>query len=276
MASASGVPSPEEQTLNTYLREIRRYTPISRQEEAELAARIRQGDKLALQQLVCANLRFVISVAKKYQNNGLSLMELICEGNVGLIRAGQRFDGTKGFKFISYAVWWVRQAILKALSEQPRAVRIPLNRIAVAQKVEKGVAALAQEHGREPTTEEIAEAIDVRVDDVERALAVIRPHVSLDNPGRPDGRPLVDSIRTEDKAFRETPFEQHFGVCVEDILCLLDHREAEIVIRHFGLDSRPPESLRKIAASFGVSSQRLRQIEKRALRKMRRLHKQLT
>ncbi len=276
MASASGVPSPEEQTLNTYLREIRRYTPISRQEEAELAARIRQGDELALQQLVCANLRFVISVAKKYQNNGLSLMELICEGNVGLIRAGQRFDGTKGFKFISYAVWWVRQAILKALSEQPRAVRIPLNRIAVAQKVEKGVAALAQEHGREPTTEEIAEAIDVRVDDVERALAVIRPHVSLDNPGRPDGRPLVDSIRTEDKAFRETPFEQYFGVRVEDILCLLDHREAEIVIRYFGLDSRPPEPLRKIAASFGVSSQRLRQIEKRALRKMRRLHKRLT
>ena len=269
-ANRAGHMVNEERSLDAYLRDVRGYPRISRSEEVELSERIRRGDEEALEQLVCANLRFVVAVAKKHQNCGLSLPELICEGNVGLVEAGRRFDGTKGFKFISYAVWWIRQSILKALLEQPRVVRIPLNRMGEAQKIEKGAARLEQQYGRAVTAGEIAAGVNMSEERLEQAVLAARPHLSLDSPGHTDGgRPLMDTIPVRDAAFEETPSEQRLGFRVEKILDSLEDREAEVITRYFGLGGREPEPFGQIAASFGLTRERMRQVKEAALDKIR-------
>lgn len=266
----------DDQALEAYLREVRDYPLLTREEEVELARRIKQGDQKALEKLTSSNLRFVISVAKKYQNRGMSLLDLISEGNVGLMEAAYRFDETKGFKFISYAVWWIKQAILKALSEQSRIVRVPLNRVGDAQKVDKRISALCQRYGREPTVEEIAFEAGMSSDDVEKALDISRPHLSLDDPGHQEGgRTLLDTIPQDDDSFQESPFEKRFGISVEETLSILDEREAEIIRRYFGLDNQDPESLKDIGASFGITRERARQLKERALAQLRKVHRKV-
>lgn len=267
--------------LEKYLEDIGESKPLSAAEEQELARRIKDDNKDASMEardkLVRANLRFVVSVAKQYQNQGLPLADLINEGNIGLITAAERFDGTKGFKFISYAVWWIKQAILKALSEQSRIVRVPLNRVGDAQKVDKRVSALCQVYGREPTVEEIADAAEMSPEDVEKALDISRPHLSLDDHGHQEGgRTLLDTIPLEDEAFQESPFERRFGIGVEETLSVLDEREAEIIRRYFGLDNQDPESLKDIGASFGITRERARQLKERALAQLRKVHRKVS
>ncbi|OQB35821.1 MAG: RNA polymerase sigma factor SigA [Candidatus Latescibacteria bacterium ADurb.Bin168] len=274
--NAAGGSKLDDQALEAYLREVRDYVLLTREEEVQLARQIKRGDQKALEKLTSSNLRFVISVAKKYQNRGMSLLDLISEGNVGLMEAAYRFDETKGFKFISYAVWWIKQAILKALSEQSRIVRVPLNRVGDAQKVDKRVSALCQYYGREPTIEEIASSAEMSPEDVEKALDISRPHLSLDDPGHQEGgRTLLDTIPLEDEAFQESPFERRFGIGVEETLSELDEREAEIIRRYFGLDNQDPESLKDIGASFGITRERARQLKERALAQLRKTHKKV-
>ena len=276
-SNATGGSKLDDQALEAYLREVRDYPLLTREEEVELARRIKQGDQKALEKLTSSNLRFVISVAKKYQNRGMSLLDLISEGNVGLMEAAYRFDETKGFKFISYAVWWIKQAILKALSEQSRIVRVPLNRVGDAQKVDKRISALCQRYGREPTVEEIAGEAGMSPEDVEKALDISRPHLSLDDPGHQEGgRTLLDTIPRDDEAFQESPFEKRFGISVEETLSILDEREAEIIRRYFGLDNQDPESLKDIGASFGITRERARQLKERALAQLRKVHRKVS
>jgi RNA polymerase primary sigma factor len=274
--SSSSSSKLDDAALEAYLREVRDYPLLTRGEEVELARKIKHGDLAALDKLTSSNLRFVISVAKKYQNRGMSLLDLISEGNVGLMEAAYRFDETKGFKFISYAVWWIKQAILKALSEQSRIVRVPLNRVGDSQKVEKRVSHLCQHLGREPTIDEIAEAVEMSFEDVEKALDISRPHLSLDDPGHQEGgRTLLDTIPQDDKSFLESQFEKRFGIDLEDTLGSLDEREAEIIRRYFGLDNQDPESLKDIGASFGITRERARQLKERALSQLRKMHRKI-
>lgn len=276
-SNVAGGSKLDDQALEAYLREVRDYGLLTREEEVELARKIKQGDQKSLEKLTSSNLRFVISVAKKYQNRGMSLLDLISEGNVGLMEAAYRFDETKGFKFISYAVWWIKQAILKALSEQSRIVRVPLNRVGDAQKVDKRISALCQRYGREPTVEEIASEAGMSAEDVEKALDISRPHLSLDDPGHQEGgRTLLDTIPQDDDAFQESPFEKRFGISVEETLSVLDEREAEIIRRYFGLDNQDPESLKDIGASFGITRERARQLKERALAQLRKVHRKVS
>jgi RNA polymerase primary sigma factor len=258
-------------SLDQYLKEISQYPLIDRQREAELARGIRKGDPNALDELVRSNLRFVVSVAKKYQNQGVPLSDLINEGNLGLIRAAEKFDETKGIKFISYAVWWIRQAILQALAEQSRVVRVPLNRAGAMHKIGRRSAELLQELGREPTAEEIARDLDLSRDNVAATLAVSRPHLSLDAPMTPgeDNR-LMDylpdriSPRPDDEAHAEA-----FHETLDRLLCSLQEREAKVVRLYFGLDSQEPMTLEEIGDLLDLTRERVRQIKEKALERLR-------
>jgi len=261
----------KESSLDQYLKEISRYPLIDRAEEARLAILIRAGEEDALNKLVRSNLRFVVSVAKKYQNQGVPLSDLINEGNLGLIRAGHKFDESKGIKFISYAVWWIRQAILQALAEQSRIVRVPLNRTGALHRIGRRSSTLLQELGREPTVEEIAEDLDITQEEVERTLAISQSHLSLDAPMTPgeDNR-LLDYLPDQ---YAPGPEDEAFSHAlkntIEEALGTLREREAKILRLYFGLDDQEPMTLEQIGAILGITRERVRQIKKKALVRLR-------
>ena len=262
----------EPDALSEYLEEIRRYPLLSRDEEIALGRRIRKGEDAAIDTLVCSNLRFVVSVAKKYQNQGVSLSDLINEGNLGLIRAAHKFDETKGIKFISYAVWWIRQAILQALAEQSRIVRVPLNRAGTLHRIGKRANALLQELGRDATNAEIAHEMDISEEEVAKTMAISQTHLSLDAPLTPgEDNKLLDYLPD---TIHPTPDEQTFDKAlsesIEDALNHLKEREAKILRLYFGLDGNEPMTLEDIGELLGITRERVRQLKEKALWRLRR------
>lgn len=261
----------DEGSLDQYLRDISIYPLITREEEVRLAQRIRKNDQEALDTLVRANLRFVVSVAKKYQNQGVNLSDLINEGNLGLIRAAHKFDETKGIKFISYAVWWIRQAILQALAEQSRIVRVPLNRAGTLHKIGKRATALLQELGREATHAEIAEGMEITEEEVAKTMAISQTHISLDAPMAPgeDNR-LMDYLPDNESASPdEETFDKALTDSVQEALAGLKERESKILRLYFGLDGSEPMTLEQIGAVLNITRERVRQIKEKALSRLR-------
>ena len=261
----------EDRSLDLYLREIGETPLITAHEEVELAKRIKEGDQIALEKLTKANLRFVVSVAKQYQNQGLSLADLINEGNIGLIKAAKRFDETRGFKFISYAVWWIRQAILQALAEQSRIVRLPLNRVGTLHKIGKISSSLEQEYGREPSPDEIARELELSTVEVSDTLKISNSHLSLDAPfSVSEDNSLMDVLEDE---FQPAPDEallvESLKVEIERALESLNPREAEVVNLYFGLTTEKALTLEEIGARFGLTRERVRQIKEKAIRRLR-------
>lgn len=271
MALGSGSDKVDEGALALYLEDIKNHPLLARAEEAELARRIREGDQLALEKLVRSNLRFVVSVAKKYQNLGMSLPDLICEGNVGLVRAAQKFDETKGVKFISYAVWWIRQAILKALAENSKTFRLPINRATTLNKISKKEAELTQKLGREPKPEEVAEAMEMDVDEVRKLMNVSRKSLSLDAPLFEGEEKTLFSYLSDDDTLdpEEQTFESARQKEIRETLDSLQPREAKIVKLYYGLDGNEPLTLREIGSIFNLSRERIRQIKERAIERLR-------
>ena len=269
-ATAMFVPR-SQQTLDQYLQEIGRLPLLTAEQEVELAVRIREGDEDALHQMVRGNLRFVVSVAKKYQGQGLSLSDLINEGNYGLIKAAQRFDETRGFKFISYAVWWIRQAILQALAEQSRVVRLPLNRVGTISKIRKASARLAQTHRRAPNAAELAEELDLPQHKIEDALRHQARHLSVDAPfGDEDDGSLLDVIADAAAAEPDDAMvSESVRTDIQRALSLLAPREAEITRLYFGIGRESPMTLEEIGAEYELTRERVRQIKEKALRKLR-------
>ena len=271
MAVANRKTTYDEGSLDQYLRDISIYPLITREEEVTLAQRIRQKDQEALDKLVRSNLRFVVSVAKKYQNQGVSLSDLINEGNLGLIRAAHKFDETKGIKFISYAVWWIRQSILQALAEQSRIVRVPLNRAGALHRIGKRASTLLQELGRQPTHLEIAEGLDITEEEVAKTMLISQVHLSLDAPMTPgEDNGLLDYLpdntnRTPD----EQTFEKALSEAIEESLAGLKERESKILRLYFGLDGEDPMTLEDIGTLLGITRERVRQIKEKALLKLR-------
>ena len=261
----------ESQSLDKYLQEIGKVDLLTPDEEVDLAKRIREGDQLALEKLTKANLRFVVSVAKQYQNQGLSLGDLINEGNLGLIKAAQRFDETRGFKFISYAVWWIRQSILQALAEQSRIVRLPLNRVGSLNKISKTFSELEQKFEREPSPDELAEVLEVTTNEVVDTMKISGRHVSMDAPFvqgeenslldvlendaevKPDDGLMNDSLRRE----------------VQRALSTLTQREADVITLYFGLNGEHSMTLEEIGEKFNLTRERVRQIKEKAIRRLR-------
>ncbi len=261
----------EPGSLDQYLRDISIYPLINRVQEVELALRIRENDQEALDTLVRSNLRFVVSVAKKYQNQGVSLSDLINEGNLGLIRAAHKFDETRGIKFISYAVWWIRQAILQALAVQSRIVRVPLNRAGTLHRIGKRASALLQELGREATHVEIAEGMEITEEEVAKTMSISQTHLSLDAPMNPgeDNR-LIDYLPDLNHL---TPDEEVFSKAltqsIHEALGGLKEREAKILRLYFGLDAEEPMTLEEIGAALNITRERVRQIKGKALSRLR-------
>lgn len=258
-------------SLDRYLQEIALYPLIDREEEARLARGIRAGDDESLDKLVRSNLRFVVSVAKRYQNQGVPLSDLINEGNVGLIRAAHRFDESRGIKFISYAVWWIRQAILQALAEQSRIVRVPLNRAGALHRIGRRSAALLQELGREPTAQELAHDMEVSEEEISSTLAISQSYLSLDAPMGPgeDNR-LLDYLPDQ---FSPDPedgaYEEALRETVDGALASLREREAKVLRLYFGLDDQEPMTLEEIGTLLGITRERVRQIKEKALQRLR-------
>jgi len=262
-----------ERSLETYLRDIGRISLLAREQEYELARRIREGDEEAAHDLVRANLRFVVSVAKQYLGQGLSLEDLINEGNIGLMKASGRFDERRGYKFISYAVWWVRQAILQAISDQSRVVRLPQNRSVVMHKVHRVSAALQQELSRQPRPEEIAERAELKIAEVREALQIGQPASCLDEViSHDDGRTVGDTIADPKETARADSklMERSRSEDLRSALDKLPSREAEIVSLYFGLGAEPAMTLEEIGRRFGLTRERIRQLKERALGRLRR------
>ena len=260
-----------KQSIEKYLEEIGNFQPLKPEEEIELARKIRKGDEESLDKLVKANLRFVISVAKEYQGQGLPLSDLISEGNLGLIKAAQRFDETRGFKFISYAVWWIRQSILQALAEQSRVVRLPLNRVGAINKIGRTLEALEKAYGREPSISEVAQKMDMSDWEVADVVKTSARHLSLDEPFKDvDGNSLLDVIKSD----RYDPpdeglMRESLRVEILKVLETLKPREAEIIKLYFGLEGDRPLTLEEIGEHFKLTRERVRQIKEKALRRLR-------
>jgi RNA polymerase primary sigma factor len=261
----------EDRSLDLYLREIGETPLINAAEEVELAKRIRKGDHRALEKLTKANLRFVVSVAKQYQNQGLSLADLINEGNIGLIKAAKRFDETRGFKFISYAVWWIRQAILQALAEQSRIVRLPLNRVGTLHKIGKVSSSLQQDLGREPSPNEIAVKLSLTEGEVSDTLKISNSHLSLDAPfSASEDNSLIDILEDEmQPSPDESLLSESLRVEIDKALDSLTPREAEVINLYFGLNHEKPLTLEEIGARFSLTRERVRQIKEKAIRRLR-------
>jgi RNA polymerase primary sigma factor len=261
----------EDRSLDLYLREIGSTPLIDAEEEVRLARRIKQGDKRALEKLTKANLRFVVSVAKNYQNQGLSLADLINEGNIGLIKAAKRFDETRGFKFISYAVWWIRQAILQALAEQSRIVRLPLNRVGTLHKIGKVSSSLEQAYGRNPSPDEIAKELELSESEVADTLKISNSHLSLDQPfSVSEDNSLIDILEDEyQPGPDEALLDMSLKLEIEKALDTLTPREAEVINLYFGLRSEKALTLEEIGARFNLTRERVRQIKEKAIRRLR-------
>ncbi|HUQ96267.1 MAG TPA: RNA polymerase sigma factor RpoD/SigA [Chitinophagaceae bacterium] len=266
----------ESASLEKYLQEIGKVDLITPEEEVRLATLIKQGDQKALDRLTKANLRFVVSVAKQYQNQGLSLPDLINEGNVGLIKAAQRFDETRGFKFISYAVWWIRQSILQALAEQARIVRLPLNKVGLTNRIQKAFSQLEQEFEREPSAEELADLLDMDLDEVTSSLGINARHVSVDTP-LSDGEDstLLDVLinPNAEKTDGELDHTVGLNIEIERSLRQLTDRQKEVVCYFFGIGVDHPLSLEDIGDRFNLTRERVRQIKDKALTKLRTTQK---
>jgi RNA polymerase primary sigma factor len=270
VASALTRTESDDLSLEIYLKEIRRRDLLTPQDEVRLAKRIRSGDRSALDEMVQANLRFVVSVARQYAGRGLPLADLINEGNVGLIKAAERFDETRGFRFISYAIWWIRQAILQALSEQTRVVRIPVNRAGKASRIDRTAQELVQSLGREPTVEEIAREMEITEDDVVQHQAyTVRP-VSLDAPASDEGETTLGSLLEDDAASPpdRKVVDLDLARDLRDALSILDRREQKIVRDYFGMETGEGITLEQIGKEMGLTRERVRQLKQRAIRKL--------
>ncbi|MEJ0032782.1 MAG: RNA polymerase sigma factor RpoD/SigA [Bacteroidota bacterium] len=267
----------ESQSLDKYLQEIGKVDLITTEAEVELARRIREGDQQALEKLTKANLRFVVSVAKQYQNNGLTLGDLINEGNVGLIKAASRFDETRGFKFISYAVWWIRQSIMQALAEQSRIVRLPLNRVGSLNKITKTFAELEQKFQREPSTEEVAEVIGVSPEEIANDLRNAGRHVSMDAPfSNGEENSLLDVLSDANASNPESEMMvQSLVQEVQRSLSTLTTREADVISLYFGLNQKQAMTLEEIGDKFNLTRERVRQIKEKATRRLRHTSKSM-
>ncbi len=261
----------ESQSLDKYLQEIGKVDLITPDEEIELAIRIRKNDSLALEKLVKANLRFVVSVAKQYQNQGLSLGDLINEGNLGLIKAAKRFDETRGFKFISYAVWWIRQSILQALAEQSRIVRLPLNRVGALNKIGKAYSNLEQEYEREPNAHELAQELDMDISEVSENLKIAGRAVSMDAPfTQGEENRLLDILENDEQPSPDfTLMSESLRSEIERALSTLSEREAEVIKLYFGLNKEHSLTLEEIGEKFNLTRERVRQIKEKAIRRLR-------
>jgi RNA polymerase primary sigma factor len=268
----------ESQSLDKYLQEIGKVDLITAEAEVELAKRIREGDQIALEKLTKANLRFVVSVAKQYQNNGLTLGDLINEGNLGLIKAAKRFDEKRGFKFISYAVWWIRQSIMQALAEQSRIVRLPLNRVGSLSKISKTFSDLEQKFQREPSTEEIAEVIGITNDEVLADLKVSGRHVSVDAPfSQGEDGSLLDVLSDVNEANPERQLmTDSLAQDVQRALATLTVREADVIGLYFGLNNTRSMTLEEIGEKFNLTRERVRQIKEKATRRLRHVSRSTT
>jgi RNA polymerase primary sigma factor len=262
----------ESQSLEKYLQEIGKVELISSEEEVRLAALIRQGCQKSLDRLTKANLRFVVSVAKQYQNQGLSLPDLINEGNLGLIKAAQRFDETRGFKFISYAVWWIRQSILQALAEQSRIVRLPLNKVGLTNRIQKAFSQLEQQFEREPSAEELAELLEMDLDEVSASLSISSRHVSMDTPiSEGEDGTLLDVLENPnaERTDGELDHTQSLKTEIDRSLKTLTERQKEVICYFFGIGVDHPMSLEDIGERFNLTRERVRQIKDKAITKLR-------
>lgn len=268
----------ESQSLDKYLQEIGKVDLITAEVEVELAKRIREGDQVALEKLTKANLRFVVSVAKQYQNNGLTLGDLINEGNLGLIKAAKRFDEKRGFKFISYAVWWIRQSIMQALAEQSRIVRLPLNRVGSLSKISKTFAELEQKFQREPSTEEVAEVIGITVEEVADNLKVSGRHVSMDAPfAQGEDGSLLDVLSDVNESNPEKQMlTDSLTLEVQRALSTLTTRESEVIGLYFGLNQKAAMTLEEIGEKFNLTRERVRQIKEKATKRLRNASRSTT
>lgn len=260
----------EGESLDKYLQEISKEELLTVEEEVELAARVRKGDQKALETLTRANLRFVVSVAKQYQNQGLSLPDLINEGNLGLIKAAERFDETRGFKFISYAVWWIRQSILQAIAEQSRIVRLPLNQVSSVNKISQVLSRFEQENERRPSVEEISEQIDLPLEKIDEAMSINGKHVSVDAPfAEGEDNSLLDVLVNDSSpsADRQLVLESLRQEIQEALTCL-NERERLIIKAYFGIE-QPEMTLEEIGSKYGLTRERVRQIKEKAIRRLR-------
>lgn len=263
----------ESQSLEKYLQEIGKVELITPEEEVKLAERIKQGDQRALDRLTKANLRFVVSVAKQYQNQGLSLPDLINEGNLGLIKAAQRFDETRGFKFISYAVWWIRQSILQSLAEQSRIVRLPLNKVGLTNRINKAFSQLEQEYEREPSAEELAEILEIETEEVSATMGISGRHVSMDSPLGGDGEDntLMDVLQNPnaDATDANLDHKESLKTEIDRSLKTLTERQQEVIRFFFGIGVDHPLSLEDIGERFNLTRERVRQIKDKAISKLK-------
>lgn len=262
----------ESQSLEKYLQEIGKVELISPEEEVKLATLIKQGDQRALDRLTKANLRFVVSVAKQYQNQGLSLPDLINEGNLGLIKAAQRFDETRGFKFISYAVWWIRQSILQALAEQARIVRLPLNKVGLTNRIQKAFSQLEQQYEREPSAEELAEVLNMDIEEVTSTLGINARHVSMDSPlSEGEENTLIDVLENPnaEKTDNELDHNESLKTEIDRSLKTLTDRQKEVICFFFGIGVDHPMSLEDIGERFNLTRERVRQIKDKAITKLK-------
>jgi RNA polymerase primary sigma factor len=272
----------ESASLDRYLQEIGKFDLLTAQDEIDLTRKIKRGDgkpidskeykegRRALEKLIKANLRFVVSVAKQYQNQGLSLGDLINEGNLGLIKAAKRFDETRGFKFISYAVWWIRQSILQALAEQSRIVRLPLNRVGTLNKIGKAFSQLEQEYERDPSTEELAQVLDMNSSEVTDTLKIAGRHISVDAPfAQGDDNRLLDVLQNDSQRPDHSLMQESLRIEVERSLSALSPREADVIRSYFGIGMENPLTLEEIGEKFKLTRERVRQIKEKAIRRLR-------
>mgnify|MGYP003114397955 CR=1 FL=1 len=265
------VTNRESKSLDKYLQDISKLPMITAEEEVELAQRIREGDQVALDKLTTANLRFVVSVAKQYQNQGLTLPDLINEGNAGLVKAAKRFDETRGFKFISYAVWWIRQAILQALAEQSRIVRLPLNKIGSINKINKAFSFLEQTHQRPPSAQEIAQELDMTVSEVKQSLKNSGRHLSMDAPLKEgETSSLYDVVKSGESPNPDNQLmKESLNVEINRALDTLSQKESDVIRLNFGLSNEPPMTLDEIGATFDLTRERVRQIREKGIKRLR-------
>lgn len=272
---SKSITNRESASLDRYLQEIGREDLISVEEEVELAQAIRRGDRKALEKMTRANLRFVVSVAKQYQNQGLSLPDLINEGNLGLIKAAEKFDETRGFKFISYAVWWIRQSILQALAEQSRIVRLPLNQVGTLNKITKALSKFEQENERRPSSAELAKELDIAEEKVADSLKVSGRHISVDAPFvEGEDNSLLDVLTNDDTPNADkTLINESLAKEIDRVLGTLTEREAEIVKLFFGIGDHQEMTLEEIGVKFGLTRERVRQIKEKAIRRLRQSDK---
>jgi RNA polymerase primary sigma factor len=268
---SKSITNRESESLEKYLQEIGRVELITVEEEVELAKLIKDGDQKALDKLTKANLRFVVSVAKQYQNQGLTLPDLINEGNLGLIKAAHKFDETRGFKFISYAVWWIRQSIMQAIAEQSRIVRLPLNKVGLTTRISRAYSQLEQQYERTPTTEELADVLDIEIDEIAATMSVAARHVSMDSPlGEGEENTLIDVLinGNAESADKQMMFNDSLRQEIQRSLTLLTPRQKEVICCFYGIGIDEPLSLEDLGVRYGLTRERVRQIKDKALKKL--------